>query len=37
MNPGLADLGPILPIGLAVVLPDLPANAARVDTVQLWD
>ncbi|WP_295985275.1 tail protein X [uncultured Variovorax sp.] len=37
MNPGLADRGPILPIGLAVVLPDLPANAARIDTVQLWD
>lgn len=37
LNPGLADIGPILPLGRAVVLPDLPANTARVETVQLWD
>ncbi len=37
MNPGLADLGPILPLGRTVVLPDLPANTARIETVQLWD
>ncbi len=37
LNPGLAGLGPILPLGLEVTLPDLPANAARIETVQLWD
>lgn len=37
MNPGLADLGPILPLGRAVTLPDLSNNTARVETVQLWD
>lgn len=37
LNPGLADIGPILPLGRAVTLPDLPANTARVETVQLWD
>lgn len=37
LNPGLADLGPILPLGRSVILPDLPATAARVETVQLWD
>ncbi len=37
MNPGLAEIGPVLPLGHAVILPDLPANTARVETVQLWD
>jgi phage tail protein X len=38
-NPGLADLGAILPHGTAVELPDLPASAqAATNTlVQLWD
>lgn len=37
LNPGLADLGLILPLGRAVTLPDLPATTARIETVQLWD
>jgi phage tail protein X len=37
LNPGLADLGPILPLGRAITLPDLPATTARIETVQLWD
>ena len=37
LNPGLADIGPVLPLGRAVILPDLPATATRVETVQLWD
>ncbi len=36
LNPGLAELGPILPQGLLVRLPEEPPTAARVDTVQLW-
>ena len=35
-NPGLARLGPVLPIGTPVILPDTPpANRVR-DVVQLW-
>lgn len=35
-NPGLASLGPFLPHGLEVELPDVtPATTAQ--TVQLWD
>ena len=37
-NPGLADLGPVLPAGLSVDLPDAAdlATATR-PTVKLWD
>lgn len=35
-NPGLAEYGPILPHGLEVNLPDLPAEPVR-RTLQLWD
>lgn len=39
LNPGLAALGPVLPQGTSVVLPDTtttPAAATR-PLVQLWD
>lgn len=35
-NPGLADLGPVLPHGTPVELPDLPPPAQE-KIVQLWD
>lgn len=35
-NPGLAALGPILPVGTAVILPDAPPAARQRDVVQLW-
>lgn len=35
-NPGLADLGPILPDGLVISLPDLPAPSTS-ETVRIWD
>lgn len=36
LNPGLADLGPVLPAGVAITLPD-PAAAQPVrETVKLW-
>jgi phage tail protein X len=36
-NPGLADLGPVLPMNHPVDLPDaVPAAPSRA-TVQLWD
>lgn len=38
-NPGLADLGPILPLGTLVTLPDLPTQPAETtrQLVNLWD
>lgn len=37
-NPGLAALGPVLPKGTAVLLPDTPTPASTVrDTLNLWD
>jgi len=35
-NRGLAELGPVLPHGTVVDLPDLPQQA-DVQRVQLWD
>ena len=37
-NPGLAALGPILPMGTAVTLPDRRATVAKQkNIIQLWD
>ena len=35
-NPGLASCGPILPQGILVLMPTLPAPAPKT-TVSLWD
>lgn len=35
-NKGLADLGPLLPAGITVVLPDLTLPATQQE-VRLWD
>lgn len=38
LNPGLAAIGPRLPAGLEVRLPDLPQAAVPVrEVVKLWD
>jgi phage tail protein X len=38
MNRGLAALGPVLPMGTPVVLPDVQDVGTRVlSTIQLWD
>lgn len=38
MNPGLAALGPVLPMGTAVELPEAPiAATAETKIEQLWD
>ncbi|MCE8015905.1 phage tail protein [Halomonas sp. MCCC 1A17488] len=37
LNPGLATLGPVLPQGTAVRLPDLTPTPQRPPAVQLWD
>ena len=36
-NPGLAELGPVLPAGMLIELPDLPRPLETIDTVKLWD
>lgn len=36
-NPGIAALGPVLPMGTAVVLPALTSRKPTTNTVQLWD
>lgn len=38
INPGLADLGPFLPMGTVVNLPDATqATQTKAALVQLWD
>lgn len=36
-NRGLADLGPILPMGTIITLPAQPVQAGNKQVVQLWD
>ena len=36
-NPGLADRGPLLPAGLRIELPELPAESRESGVVRLWD
>lgn len=36
-NPGLAALGPVLPMGTALDLPDSAPAAVQEDLIQLWD
>lgn len=36
-NPGLADLGPIIPHGTAVILPDAAPQLEQRQVVNLWD
>lgn len=37
LNPGLATLGPVLPLGRRVILPDLPTAPTAPKTISLWD
>lgn len=36
-NPGLADRGPLLPAGVLIELPDLPAESRESGAVRLWE
>lgn len=36
LNPGLAELGPVLPEGTPIKLPEAEPTTRRLDTVQLW-
>ncbi|MGM3163004.1 tail protein X [Dickeya undicola] len=35
-NPGLADLGPILPHGTAVTLPDIAVSSSQ-ESINIWE
>lgn len=37
LNPGLADIGPILPLGTVVELPEPPVDQPSKPLLQLWD
>jgi phage tail protein X len=37
LNRGLAERGPVLPAGLAILLPAVTAPVTVRDTVKLWD
>lgn len=38
LNPGLADHGPLIPVGTAVAIPiDDPTGPAIIQVVKLWD
>ena len=36
LNPGLADLGPVIPEGTEVTLPEAAPPTRRAETLQLW-
>ncbi len=36
-NPGLADLGPVIPHGTLIELPEQAVRAAQRQVVNLWD
>jgi phage tail protein X len=36
-NPGLADLGPVLPNGTLITMPAAATQAAQRQVVNLWD
>lgn len=39
LNPGLAELGPRLPAGTVIILPEASSSAAaqNLETINLWD
>lgn len=37
LNPGLADHGEILPLGLIVELPEAPKDQPTATTIRLWE
>jgi phage tail protein X len=36
-NPAIAGLGPVLPAGVELILPDLADDTVAAGTVRLWD
>jgi len=36
-NPGLAGLGPVLPFGTQILMPDMPSVSAERRLISLWD
>lgn len=36
-NQGLAALGPVLPMGTKIIMPDIDLKTAATELVKLWD
>ena len=36
-NPGLAALGPVLPLGTKIIMPDIPSTSTAKPLTSLWD
>lgn len=36
-NPGLAELGPRLPVGTLIELPDVPEDSTKARYAELWN
>ncbi|GJL37053.1 tail protein X [Enterobacter hormaechei] len=36
-NPGLADMGPVLPHGLEIELPEQASSSTVTQTIKLWE
>lgn len=36
-NPGLADHGPVLPVGTRITLPEVAASPLKSPQIHLWD
>ena len=37
LNPGVAGIGAVLPLGTLITVPDSAPTLAMIETVQLWD
>ncbi|MBB5576394.1 MULTISPECIES: tail protein X [Rhizobium] len=36
-NRGLAALGPVLPLGMGIIMPDMPSASVERRLISLWD
>lgn len=37
LNPGISALGPVIPMGTQITLPDQRTEQSRSNIIQLWD
>ncbi|EKU54492.1 phage tail protein X [Acinetobacter sp. WC-323] len=37
VNPHISNFGPVLPMGTKILIPDIPTQQNKVQSVQLWD
>ncbi|MCH7317937.1 tail protein X [Acinetobacter sp. ANC 5659] len=36
-NPHLSEFGPFIPMGTKILIPDIPTQQNKIQSVQLWD